>query len=145
MKSSNLEKSGREVSCKIEGDTMCRSSLGIVGTMAKKTCPYGVPTKEIAMVQDVHSFLAKLLKNLEWKVIILEGEVKMFLKKLIGLHYNMDDHKALVVEAQEGFNDAQSRLKGLKKGGVLQKTSFGCTSISFCIVKWCRWFWLRHS
>jgi len=65
----------------------------------------------------------------------LEGEVKMFLKKLVGLHYNMDDHKALVVEAQEGFNDAQSRLKGLKKGGVLQKTSFGCISISFCIVK----------
>jgi hypothetical protein len=78
------------MSCKIEGDSMCKSSLGTVGTMAKKTCPYSVPTKEIARVHDVHSLLAELFKSLEWKVKILEGEVKMFLKKLIGLHYNMD-------------------------------------------------------
>jgi hypothetical protein len=49
--------------------------------------------KEITMV---HSFLAELFKSLEQKVTILEGEVKMSLEKLIGLHYNMDDHKDLV-------------------------------------------------
>ncbi len=81
------------MSCKTKGDTMCRSSLGTVGTMVKKTSPYSFPMKEIIMV---HSFLAELFKSLEQKVTILEGEVKMSLEKLIGLHYNMDDHKDLV-------------------------------------------------
>jgi len=53
------------MSCKIEGDSMCKSSLGTVGTMAKKACPYSVPTKEIARVHDVHSLLAELFKSLE--------------------------------------------------------------------------------
>ncbi len=50
MKSSNLEKRGEEMSYKIEGDTMHTSSLGTVGTMAKRTCPYCVPVEKITMV-----------------------------------------------------------------------------------------------
>ncbi len=86
--------------------------LGTVGTMAKRTCPYDVPTKKITMMQDVHSFLNELFKSFEYKVEILEGEAKMFLEKLIGLCYNMDNHKALVVETQKGFDVVQSKLKG---------------------------------
>jgi hypothetical protein len=67
------------------------------------------------MVQDVHSFLSELCKSLKYKVEILEGEAKLFLEQLIGLHYNMDDHKALVVETQKGFNVVQSKLKRLIK------------------------------
>jgi hypothetical protein len=80
MKSSYMEKRGEEMSYKIEGDTMCRSSLNTVGTMAKRTCPYCVPVEEIAMVHGVHSFLVELFKSLEQKVTILEGEAKMFSK-----------------------------------------------------------------
>jgi hypothetical protein len=49
----------------------------------------------------------------------------------------MDDHKALVAEAQEGFDVVQSRLKGLTKRWSPSKYRFGCLSISFCIVKSC--------
>jgi hypothetical protein len=57
---------------------MYKSSLSTLGTMAKKTCPYDVPLEEIAMVQDVHSFLGELFKSLKRKVAILEGEPKCF-------------------------------------------------------------------
>jgi hypothetical protein len=70
--------------------------------------------------------LAELFKSLEWKVTILEGEVKMSLEKLIGLHYNMDDHKDLVAKAQEGFDVIQSRLKGpIKKVESFKKQVLG--------------------
>jgi hypothetical protein len=81
--------------------------------MAERTCPYNIPIKKITMVQDVHSFLNELCKSLKYKVKILEGEANLFFEQLIGLHYNMDDHKAFVVDAQKGFNVVQSKLKGL--------------------------------
>jgi hypothetical protein len=91
--------------------------------MAKRTCPYNVPTKKITMVQDVHSFLSELCKSLKYKVEILEDEAKLFLEQLIGLRYNMNDHKALVVETQKGFNVVQSKLKGfIEKVESFKKT-----------------------
>ncbi len=100
-KSSDLEKNGREMSCKTKGDTMCKNSLGIMGTKDKKTCSYDIPSEEITMV---HFFLGELFKSLKWKDAILERKEKMFSKKLIELWYNMDDHMVLVVEVQEGFD-----------------------------------------
>jgi hypothetical protein len=110
--------------------------------MAKRTYPYDIPTKKITVMQYVHSFLSELFKNLEYKVEILEGEGKKNLEKLIGLHYNMDDHKALVVETQKGFDVAQSKLKGfiekvLQKTNLFAKTCLGYSYFDFHIVKLC--------
>lgn len=71
---------------------------------------YGVPLGEIARVQDLVCFLNELFKNLEQKVVILEGEARKFSKRLIRLWYNMDDYKVVIVEAQKCFDLSKSRL-----------------------------------
>ncbi len=63
------------------------------------------------MVHNLLCFFNDLFKNLEWKVGIFEGNVKKLLEKLIGLRYNMDNRKGIIVEAQEGFEFAKSKVK----------------------------------
>jgi hypothetical protein len=63
------------------------------------------------MVHNLLCFLNDLFKSLEWKVEILEGNAKTLSKKFIGLWYNMDNCKAITIEAKEGFEFAKSKLK----------------------------------
>jgi len=93
---------------------VCKSSIVLEVTRSKATiCPYGVSLGEVAQMRDLVCFLNELFKNLEQKVVILEGEARKLSKRLIGLWCNMDDYKAIVVEAQECFNLFKSRLQKL--------------------------------
>jgi hypothetical protein len=56
---------GLEVSCKIEGGDVCKSSIVATRTISRSTCPYGVLIMNIAMVQDLHCFLGEVFKNLK--------------------------------------------------------------------------------
>jgi hypothetical protein len=90
----------KEVSCKIEPSDVVYKNYGFPKrTRVKGICQYGVPLAKLAQVQDLQSFLNDLFKGLEWKVLHLEGDTKKLLKILIGLKYNMENHKAIVVEA----------------------------------------------
>jgi hypothetical protein len=71
---------------------------------------YGVPLREITKVQDLVCFLNELFKNLEQKVVILEGEARKLSKRLIRLWYNMDDCKVVIIKAQKCFDLSKSRL-----------------------------------
>jgi hypothetical protein len=51
-------------------------------------------------MQYLQSFLKDLFKVLEWNVLHLEGNTKKLSEKLIGLRYNMEDHKAITSDAQ---------------------------------------------
>jgi hypothetical protein len=50
-------------------------------------------------MQDLQSFLNDLFKGLERKVLHFEGDTKKLSGKMIGLRYNMEDHKAIVAKA----------------------------------------------
>jgi len=52
-----------------------------------------------------------MFKHLELKVVHLQGETTQFFEKLVGLHYNMDDHKAIIAEAQGGFEHVKCKMK----------------------------------
>lgn len=61
-----LKLSGREISCKTEGDVVCKSSIVLEVTRSKATiCPYGVPLGEAAKVRDLVCFLNELFRTLE--------------------------------------------------------------------------------
>jgi hypothetical protein len=90
----------KEVSWKTKPSDVVYKKFGLPKrTRGKGTCPYGVPPAKLAQVQDLQSFSNDLFKGLEWKVQHLEGDAKRLSKKLIGLKYIMEDHKAIVVEA----------------------------------------------
>ncbi len=61
-------------------------------------------------MQDLVCFLCELFKNLEQKIAILEGDARKLSKRLIGLWYNMDDCKAIIVKAQKCFDLSKFRL-----------------------------------
>jgi hypothetical protein len=44
---------------------------------------------------------------------MLKGEATKLWEKLIGLCYNMDDHKAIAIGAQEGLDSTKSKLNKL--------------------------------
>ncbi len=56
-----------------------------------------------------------MLKSLEKKVEILEGEAKAFAKKLIRLSYNMEDYKVIIVQVQTCLNVIKSKSKELRE------------------------------
>lgn len=65
-------------------------------------------------------FFEWLVWGIKQKIAILEGEAKKKLEKLIGLWYNMVDHKAIITKTQEGFDFTESyeftnQMKLLKK------------------------------
>ncbi len=112
-RSSNVSKlSGGEIFCKMEpNDIVCKSFILQGRAKVKSACPYGVPIGEIAQVQDLQSFFSNMFRHLELKVIHLQGEAPKLFKKLVGLCYNMDDHKAIIVEAQGGFEHVKCKMK----------------------------------
>ncbi len=64
-KSLNVSKlSGRKISCKIEGNVVCKSSVDLEDTRNKATiCPYGVPLGEVARMQNLIFFWMNCLKT----------------------------------------------------------------------------------
>jgi hypothetical protein len=122
-KSSYVSKlSGGEISCKTEGDVVCKSFVVLEDIRSKATiCPYGIPLGEVAKVQDLVCFLNELFKNLEQKVVILEGKARKLFERLIGLWYNMDDHKVVAAKAQECFDLFKSRQQNLINQATLLK------------------------
>jgi len=44
---------------------------------------------------------------------VLEGEARKLSERLIGLWYNMDDHKVVAAKAQKCFDLFKSRLQNL--------------------------------
>jgi hypothetical protein len=52
-----------------------------------------------------------VFKHLKLNVVHLQDEATKLFEKLVGLLYNMDDNKAIIVEAQRGFEHVTCKMK----------------------------------
>ncbi len=79
------------------------------------TCPYGVATNDLKQIENLASFLSKLLKCLQFKVEHLQREKMKMKEKLIGHRFAMANWKRQALQAQEVMISTKSKLQGMMR------------------------------
>jgi hypothetical protein len=111
-----VDLSGGEAFVRINCDVLFRSILAIKSKKVDPTqrvCPFGVSSTNITHVASMHSMLEELLKSMMLKVSHLKGEKAKLFKKLIGIKFNMEYLKSIVLEAQDSVTNVECKLQVL--------------------------------